>query len=74
MHVIIVIFFCHHHSAVLRESFGIHFKVNVMILAIISVIQYFMFPKVDTSSLQAEEVWTGVTYAVAAAMIQEVVS
>ena len=33
-----------------------------------------MFPKVDTSSLQAEEVWTGVTYAVAAAMIQEVES
>lgn len=27
--------------------------------------------QVDTSSLQAEEVWTGVTYAVAAAMIQE---
>eukprot|EP00794_Sanderia_malayensis_P009762 gene9762-10761_t len=26
---------------------------------------------VDTSSLQAEEVWTGVTYAVAASMIQE---
>lgn len=30
------------------------------------------FFQVDTSSLQAEEVWTGVTYAVAAAMIQEV--
>ena len=28
--------------------------------------------QVDTSSLQAEEVWTGVTYAVAATMIQEV--
>ena len=28
--------------------------------------------QVDTSSLQAEEVWTGVTYAVAASMIQEV--
>lgn len=27
--------------------------------------------QVDTSSLQAEEVWTGITYAVAAAMIQE---
>ncbi|XP_065059561.1 non-lysosomal glucosylceramidase-like [Rhopilema esculentum] len=27
--------------------------------------------RVDTSSLQAEEVWTGVTYAVAASMIQE---
>ncbi|XP_028416084.1 non-lysosomal glucosylceramidase-like [Dendronephthya gigantea] len=27
--------------------------------------------KVDTSSVQAEEVWTGITYAVAASMIQE---
>ncbi|XP_046855881.1 non-lysosomal glucosylceramidase-like isoform X2 [Xenia sp. Carnegie-2017] len=27
--------------------------------------------KIDTSSVQAEEVWTGITYAVAAAMIQE---
>ncbi|EDO27312.1 predicted protein, partial [Nematostella vectensis] len=27
--------------------------------------------QLDTSSLQAEEVWTGVTYAVAASMIQE---
>jgi len=27
--------------------------------------------QVDTSSLQAEEVWTGITYAVAASMIQE---
>ena len=32
----------------------------------------FIPQKVDTSSLQAEEVWTGVTYAVAASMIQEV--
>ena len=31
-----------------------------------------LFFQVDTSSLQAEEVWTGVTYAVAASMIQEV--
>lgn len=28
--------------------------------------------QIDTSSVQAEEVWTGISYAVAAAMIQEV--
>ena len=33
----------------------------------------FHFAQVDTSSVQAEEVWTGITYAVAASMIQEVI-
>lgn len=34
----------------------------------------FFSPQLDTSSLQAEEVWTGVTYALGASMIQEVCS